>query len=257
MGGTKIEWADRVWNPVTGCTPVSAGCDHCYARRMATRLRGRAGYPADNPFRVTCHPDRLEEPRHWRKPSRVFVCSMGDLFHTAVSVEVLRRVWDIMAQCPRHTFMVLTKRPDRMRNLLSASGHLRREHPLANVWLGVSVEDQRTADERIPILKQIAVPVRFVSVEPMLGPVNLGRLDRQPPYILDWIICGGETGPGARPMHPDWARSLRDQCVEAGVPFFFKSWGKWGPAAIRAKTQTPDRELDGRTWDEFPEVKDE
>src|SRR4030042_788943 len=156
MGATKIEWAQKVWNPVTGCTPrpFSSGCDHCYARRIAQRLRGRHGYPADDPFRPTVHPDRMDEPLHWRKPSRVFVCSMGDLFHPAVSVEVLQRIWTTMEMCPSHTFLILTKRPERMRNLLSASGHLYREHPLPNVMLGVSAENQKAADERPPLRQE-------------------------------------------------------------------------------------------------------
>ena len=283
MGSSKIEWTEKTWNPVTGCTPVSPGCDHCYAARMATRLAGRAGYPADNPFAVTCHPDKLDQPLHWRKPCRVFVCSMGDLFHPDVPDSFIDQVFAIMAACPQHTFQVLTKRPERMVKYLHNYGHAHLwdriyaaartlpEHkvlkrnllniqyfpawPLPNVWLGVTCEDQQRADERIPLLLQCPAAVRFVSCEPLLGPVDLGIrcnvpgmdcVDCPAPECslrgnerqVDWVICGGETGPGARPMHPDWARSLRDQCKAAGVAFFFKQWGGWVPETQNTQALT-------------------
>jgi protein gp37 len=284
MGTTSIEWAEAVWKPVTGCTPVSAGCRHCYAQRMATRLAGRYGYPAEDPFRVTLH-GRMDEPLRWRTPRRVFVCSMGDLFHADVPDEFLLLVWQRMWECPQHTFLVLTKRPERMRQVL-AGDFL---NPLPNVWLGVSVENQVTAEARIPALLATRAAVRWVSCEPLLGAVDLF----QPPvgdpaqYLdgmiwgLDWVVCGGESGPGARPMHPDWARGLRDQCQAAGVAFLFKQWGEWlAPLAARglqAPTEASDapgngifrfpdgttmykvgkgfagRLLDGRGWDEYPE----
>jgi len=277
MAKTNIEWTEETWNPVTGCTPVSAGCEHCYARRMATRLAGRCGYPKDEPFAITLHPDRLTQPLRWRKPRTVFVCSMGDLFHERVPSEFIDQVFAVMAACPQHTFQVLTKRPERMRDLLvhedvlcdisrAASNMAQHElisedrydaidealrgdssiWPPPNVWLGVSVEDQQTADERIPLLLQCPAALRFVSCEPLLGPVRLQRQlgfeyrhrhkdgswfkpipGSYPVRLLDWLIVGGETGPGARPMHPQWARSIRDQCQAAGVPFFFKQWGEW------------------------------
>jgi protein gp37 len=267
MGATRIEWSDRVWNPVTGCTPVSAGCEHCYARRMANRLRGRFGYPADDPFRVTVHPERFDEPLRWRKPARVFVCSMGDMFHDDVPSKTIVEVFDVMAHAGHatyglrhlsitHTFMVLTKRPDRMMAELSSWWV-----PAPNVWLGVSVEDQRAADERIPLLLRTPAAVRFVSVEPMLGPVDLvascGGPTGGAPLTwvagapdgdgIRWVICGGETGPRARPIQTAWVRSLRDQCQSAGVPFFLKSMGP--------SLWTLGRTIDGRTWEEFPEVK--
>jgi len=312
---TKIEWAEETWNPVTGCTPVSAGCDNCYARRMAIRLRGRCGYSADDPFKVTLHPDRLEQPLRWWKPRRVFVCSMGDLFHGDVPEEFIDEIFAIMALCPQHTFIVLTKRPERIRGYMQPPppfyttrlgpvmehmeehGYLSRDDaiaiappgsilpedppwPLPNVWLGVTAENQEAADERIPILLEIPAAVRFVSVEPMLGPVALdafcapsdGYAQRIKVLIdgIDWVICGGESGPSARPMHPDWARSLRDQCQSAGVPFFFKQWGEWYPdrkgvydarCAIFGDTVThkigkkaAGRLLDGREWNEYPEA---
>ncbi len=264
---TKIEWAEETWNPVTGCTPVSAGCENCYARRMATRLRGRCGYPADEPFKVTLHEDRLGEPLRWKQPRKVFVCSMSDLFHPDVPDEFIARIWWVMGQCAGyldpsryrgHTFIILTKRPERMQKWLNGwndretrrqwiesfgevydwmSGPKYWPDVLPNVWLGVTAENQQRADERIPILLKIPAAVRFVSVEPMLGPVALdavcaatdGYMQKIKTLLdgIDWVICGGESGPGARPMHPDWARSLRDQCQAAGVPFFFKQWGGW------------------------------
>ena len=229
---TKIEWAEETWNPITGCTPVSEGCANCYARRMATRLRGRCGYPADDPFRIVYHHKKYGEPLRWKKPRIVFVCSMGDLFHKDVDVRYLAEVFGVMKKAKQHTFLLLTKRPE----------NVPRHESLwdKNVWLGVTAENQQRADERIPILLQIPAAVRFVSVEPMLGRVCLdihpGPEIGKPtgkgwrpasPGTIDWVICGGESGPGARPMHPDWARSLRDQCQTAGVPFFFKQWGKY------------------------------
>ena len=300
---TKIEWADEVWNPVTGCTPISEGCQNCYAWRMANRLRGRCGYPADDPFRVTLHPERLGEPLRWKEPRRVFVCSMGDLFHEDVPRWMRFEVMDIILQAKQHTFLILTKRPANMKEFFewyySKAG--RTIETIKNLWLGVTAENQQRADERIPILLQIPAAVRFVSVEPMLGPVDLSLSDGvdlsmsvgtglKPgkSYLinsLDWVICGGETGPNARSMHPDWVRSLRDQCVEAGVPFFFKQWGEWLPDdqvkeslivkmghpgapkwainklvcnlspglhAFKVGKKAAGRLLDGREWNEYP-----
>jgi protein gp37 len=259
VGKTKIEWTEYSWNPVTGCTPASEGCQNCYAKRMATRLKGRYGYPEDEPFKVTLHPEKLKEPLKWKKPRRVFVCSMGDLFHEQVPDEYIAKVWEVMSNASQHTFLVLTKRPQRMKDFLARLGwyiHDRDGYPmeavldeggkytLKNVWLGVTAENQQRADERIPILLQIPAAVRFVSIEPMLGPVVI------PEEWPDWVICGGETGPGARPIHPAWVRSLRDQCQAAGTPFFFKSWGEWAEHNVGKKKA--GRLLDGRTWDEMP-----
>lgn len=255
---TKIEWATETWNPVTGCTKISEGCQNCYAERMSKRLAGRCGYPKDNPFQVTFHPDKLDEPLRWRKPSRIFVCSMGDLFHEDVPEAWIFDIYTTMERCSQHTFLLLTKKIDRAARILHK--FTGRTWPLPNVWLGVTAENQARANERIPILLQIPATKRFVSVEPMLGPVDLTKLTLGPNghgldfclnsltgwstvypkgtdrrkimrndefTCLDWVICGGETGPGARPMHPDWVRSLRDQCQAAGTSFFFKSWGDW------------------------------
>jgi len=312
MAKTKIEWAERTWNPITGCTKISAGCKNCYAERMSKRLAGRYGYDKDNPFKVTFHPNRLEEPLRWRKPQMVFVCSMGDLFHEDVPEDWINRVFAVMALCPQHTFLVLTKRPERMKMFIedyyayeSPSGDEQGVHTQANVWLGVTAENQEMADKRIPILLQTPAAKRFVSVEPMLGVVDLTQTHTDSnaitlnaltgiPYDwdyeqwipeddigskLDWVICGGETGHGARPMHPDWARGLKDQCVNAGVPFFFKSWGDYcyvdqmprdTYAKLDAKAnlaghgdyekpwkvgkKRAGRLLDGREWNERPEV---
>lgn len=313
MPKTKIEWTEYSWNPVTGCTPISEGCQNCYAKRMANRLRGRCGYPADEPFKVTLHPERLEEPLKWRNPRRVFVCSMGDLFHEDVPFEYITQVFDVMCSCSfdamcsmelGHTFMVLTKRPERIEKWLCWMRESWSEDSPTNVtleveghfgkgiWFGVTAENQQRADERIPILLQVPATVRFVSVEPMLGPVDLagyfndcrcGKCDycnevaAHPTSRVDWVICGGETGPGARPIHPEWVRNLRDQCQAAGVPYFFKSWGDWAPvndlrcnedgikdkqwinfdpdtAVCKIGKKTAGRLLDGWTWDEMPEI---
>lgn len=290
---TKIEWAEETWNPVTGCSPISEGCRNCYAERMSKRLAGRCGYPEDEPFRVTLHSDRLDEPLKWKKPRKVFVCSMGDLFHEDVPDEWIDQlVWEIGHTFQKHTFLVLTKRPERMRAWFVKA--YKENLPYPNIWLGVTAENQQRADERIPILLQIPASLRFVSIEPMLGPVDLTRIiyDRQTvidsleglhgwplPHAegpkLDWVICGGETGPGARPMHPDWVRSLRDQCQAARTPFFFKSWGDWvSPSQMPGETyrriedfgdgigitdnprkvgkKAAGRLLDGQEWNQYP-----
>lgn len=242
MGDTKIEWCDRVWNVVSGCTKVSAGCTRCYAERMSKRLAGRAGYPEDG-FKVTLHPERLEEPLKWKKPSRIFVCSMGDLFHKDVTSAFIHDVLIRIEKAPHHTFMVLTKRIERANEFIR-NFEVRTGYSFAQlysyVWLGVSVEDQKTADERIPLLLQTPAAKRFVSYEPAIGPVDFrhikipggvtdsfgGWYGEGGPQI-DWLIMGGESGPGARPLHPDWARSARSQCKAAGIPYFFKQWGEW------------------------------
>jgi protein gp37 len=386
MADTKIEWADRVWNPIAGCSVLSPGCTNCYAMRQAARVErmGTAPHYAGltRPSKagpvwtgnIAVAPDEtLTAPLRWRKPKRIFVNSMSDLFHEAVPDAVVDRVFAVMALCPQHTFLVLTKRAKRMRAFLGgdrwATGHTTERigwagfqmvdqglapagagivsallhgptppvpgvafprpeiWPLANVWLGVSVEDQRRADERIPHLLATPAAVRWISAEPLLGPVDLrpwlsdedgcqscddggdygtphclkpGRPvgercptaqavfvnDEGPPdqdgapewcvplrVTLDWVVVGGESGPKARPMHPDWARSLRDQCAAAGVPFFFKQWGAWAPienfpaetvedfdvrgltqdGVVRVGKAEAGRELDGRTHDGYPE----
>lgn len=280
--GSTIEWTDASWNPVTGCSKVSDGCVNCYAEAFAERWRGKAGHHFEKGFDVVLRPDRLDLPLKWQKPQRIFVNSMSDLFHDEVPDSFIQAVFTTMAQATRHTFQILTKRPQRMQALLSswkADGLTLRSGcgaQLPNVWLGVSVEDQAAADERIPLLLQTPAVVRFLSCEPLLGPVEIigqahqeaiwgsvpeGSLFRQ---HLHWVICGGESGPKARPMHPAWARSLRDQCQNAGVPFFFKQWGDhfkrkdsldvqeaYG-AGIDLRQKKGGLILDGCAWDEFP-----
>jgi len=231
---TKIEWAEETWNPVTGCDPVSPACRNCYAKTMASRLRGRCGYPRHEPFTVSMHPDKMDIPRRWRTPRMVFAVSMGDLFHADVPEHYLARIVGVMEDTPRHTYMVLTKRSERMADFFS-----RRTVP-KNCWLGVTVEDQLRADERLPTLRGINAPVRFVSMEPLLGSVDLGLVqgDR-----IGWVIAGAETSPWrgrARYMNPAWAASVRDQCQRAAIPFLFK------------KASNGTRELEGRTWDQYP-----
>ena len=247
-GKTKINWADRVWNPVTGCTKVSEGCRNCYAETMAKR------FWKDRKFSdVQYNPEKLFQPLSWKKPSRVFVNSMSDLFHKDVPFTVILNIWRVMMDSKKHTFMILTKRPERMIEFIKWL-NITDDEKQSNIWLGVSVEDQKTADERIPLLLSTPAAVRFVSCEPLLGPVDFWKFATReetfgsmydhrgsygiypglPPEPIkyhegiDWVIVGGESGPGARPMHPDWARSIRNQCVDAGVPFFFKQWGEWG-----------------------------
>jgi len=346
---TKIEWTDETWNPVTGCTRISPGCLHCYIERQTPMRVQRKRFDGDQigaVLPVQLHPERLGKPLTWRKPLRIFVCSMADLFHDDVPDEFIARVWATMALAPRHTFQVLTKRAGRMRSLLSdpwwsetllpeivhqlADGRgYEMRYPLPNVWVGVSTETQKWADIRIPQLLDTPAAVRWISAEPLLGPVDLanwipGRCACQPlgpggllPPIegvhwhgcpalryrgLDWVVVGGETGPGSRPMHPQWARTIRDQCAAAGVPYFFKQWGDLAPADVdrysellmfsgrdqgcvveldgrvsvawsmsgadlrddgpsptgaimrRVGKKRAGRELDGRTWDEFPGV---
>ena len=337
--GTAIEWTEATWNPTTGCDRVSPGCDNCYALTLAKRLKamGSAHYQTDGDprtsgpgFGLATHDDALDLPLRWRKPRRVFVNSMSDLFHKDVSNEFIARVFAVMALTPQHTYQVLTKRHARMRSLLRSAdfGDLL-EHavtaiagngpdadawhwswPLLNVWLGVSVEDQHWADIRIPALLDTPAAVRWISAEPLLGPVDLnpylwltgpstagpfydhagrrrggGGVGGQtftsvPARDLQWVVTGGESGPGSRPMRPEWALSLRDQCSAAGVAFFHKQWGEWGhldhlPEAtfmdldvahgaslwaafpdgmVRVGKKRAGRLLDGRTHDEYPDA---
>lgn len=279
--GTKIEWTDATWNPVTGCAVVSPGCTNCYAMRLAgTRLRhiaSRAGLTRESKAgpvwtgETRLNEAELRKPLRWRRPRRIFVCAHGDLFAESVPDDWIDRVFAVMALAPQHTFQVLTKRARRMRDYLGARagdwqtvwpdanppGSLQISRyeqrlimggapwenlqppsfPLANVWLGVSAEDQTRADERIPDLLATPAAVRWVSAEPLLGPIDFARVMVDGDPRLDWIVVGGESGAGARPMHPAWARSIRDQCAEAGVPFFMK---QMSGATKRAMPTIPD-----------------
>jgi len=304
---TKIEWTDEVWNPTTGCDRISPGCDNCYALGMAKRLKamGQAKYQTDGDprtsgpgFGIATHDEALTEPLRWKKPRRVFVNSMSDLFHARVPREFLARVFAVMAATPQHTYQILTKRPERAARILGGGckcGHPNGEHfraamewaatshsptyvpglehgiyhragwPLPNVWIGASVENQKYADLRIPALLETPAAVRFLSCEPLLGPVWINdyvwqacpccegeghdeacfrcadrRCENGHIRKLDWVIVGGESGHRARAMHPEWATSLRDQCKQNHVPFFFKQWGEWGPAPFIVRVCDPD-----------------
>lgn len=241
---SKIEWTEATWNPVTGCTEVSEGCDHCYARTIAERFRGVKGHAYEQGFDLRLWPQRLDQPLRWRRPRLVFVNSMSDLFHEGVRDEFIASVFDVMAEARHHTFQVLTKRPGRMASLLRRWARTGALEPLANVWLGTSVENQKWADVRIPKLLETPAAVRFLSCEPLLAPINLTNWLRQGPG-LDWVIAGSESGLEARPMDPAWVSDLRDQCTAAGVAFFFKQWGG-------RTSKAGGRELEGRTWDELP-----
>jgi protein gp37 len=334
--GTKIEWTDATWNPITGCSVVSPGCTNCYAMKLAGgRLKhtvSRVGLTIDTKAgavwngEVRLNQHWLTQPIAWGRPRRVFVCAHGDLFHESVPDAWIDRIFAVMAMAPRHTFQVLTKRAARMAEyVVAAAGRVAdnverfdrynpgkvipgqyayarsMQWPLPHVWLGVSVEDQKRADERIPLLLRTPAAVRWLSCEPLLGAVRLdngdtswlscdGRADdghcctthdetgARHFHGIDWVVAGGEFGHGARPMHPGWARSLRDQCVAAGVPFFFKQWGAWAPGYVEHGNELPyellatarqhewpqghasyavgkkaaGRQLDGRAWDEYP-----
>jgi len=321
---SKIEWTEKTWNPVVGCSHASPGCDHCYAERMARRqvhmgTAHYAGTVGDSGWtgQTAIAPDSIFfKPLHWKKPRRIFVCSMGDLFHESVDFDTIDRVFAVMALCPQHTFQCLTKRAERMKEYvcwrsvepdmanrydrgqkIDGSGYIENHicgftgcrWPLPNVWLGVTAENQGMADKRIPILLDTPAAVRFVSCEPMLGAIDLDRSiggtlwiggqrgcagthrHRDCPHPhhhhdnrckpgLDWVIAGGESGPGARPMRPDWIRDLRDQCKAAGVPFLFKQWGDSiasgaVAAEYRVKEKKGGRMLDGVLHDAYPEVK--
>jgi protein gp37 len=335
---TSIEWtatrnADgtvtpgATWNPVRGCTRVSAGCENCYAERVAARFSGE-GQPYEGLARMTSKgplwtgkiklvEEHLNDPIKWKRPRRIFVNSMSDLFHEGVPDSFIDRIFAVMALAPQHTFQVLTKRPERMSRYVwnaqarvaSLAGYATNEGdwykwPLKNVWLGVSCEDQKTADERIPLLLQTPAAVRWVSAEPLLGPIDFwdwlhpfkngdatygwerqcsqiapdnlrhcGYSPEEHPF-LNWVVVGGESGPGARPMHPSWVRVIRDQCAEGNTPFFFKQFGEWWPGignvtyspsaplhewldgywARRIGKKRAGRLLDGKEYSEFPEV---
>lgn len=235
--GSAIEWTDATWNPVTGCTKITAGCDNCYAARFSERWRGVPGHPFENGFDLTLRPERMRQPLAWKRSRMIFVNSMSDLFHKEVPRTFIDQVFDAMEKADWHVFQVLTKRSSLMRDYLNS--RYRTASPPAHIWLGVSVENGRSAI-RIAHLRQAAAAVRFLSVEPLIGAV--GPVDLTG---IHWVIAGGESGPGARPMKIEWAREIRDHCAEQNVAFFFKQWG-----GIRPKTG--GRDLDGREWNELP-----
>jgi protein gp37 len=232
---SSIEWTDATWNPVTGCTQISPGCDHCYALTFAERFRGVPGHPYEQGFDLRLWPERLQLPLRWRAPRRIFVNSMSDLFHESIPDDYVRQVFDVMVQADWHVFQVLTKRAPRIARL----GQTLPWRP--HIWAGVSVESNQYVF-RADHLRKVPAPVRFISAEPLLGP-----LDRLSLEGIHWLISGGESGPRHRPCDPDWVRDLRDRCVAQGVAFFHKQWGGRTPKA-------GGRLLDGRTWDELPSV---
>ena len=289
---SKIEWTDATWNPITGCTLVDEGCRNCYAAHLITSWPAIGNHPsrkglarknADGVAKFTgevrFNAQWLDQPLRWKKPRKIFVCAHGDLFHESVPDAWIDQVFAVMALAPQHTFQVLTKRPDRARRYLGApiGGTTRSnwitsaigrqtgqssikpfEWPLRSVWLGTSISDQPSADLRIPDLLATPASIRFISAEPLLGPVDLRAVRHghmTAISCLDWVICGGESGPNARPMHPDWARSVRDQCAAAGVPFHFKQWGEWTPgenvpATVKGRKPTASYGpfTDGADW---------
>lgn len=230
---SSIEWTEATWNPVTGCTKISPGCKHCYAERMAKRLKAMGQPKYANEFKLTTHPAYLDQPLGWKKPRMVFVNSMSDLFHEEVPLSFIHDVFDVMRRASQHTFQVLTKRSHR---LLGLNPEI--DWP-DNVWMGVSVENQDYTF-RIEHLRKTSAHVKFLSLEPLLGPLPHLNLDG-----IDWVIVGGESGPGARPMDEQWVVDIRDQCQASEVPFFFKQWGGF-------RRKEAGRELKGRTWDQMP-----
>ncbi|MCJ2075395.1 phage Gp37/Gp68 family protein [Methylobacterium sp. E-016] len=234
---TSIEWTDATWNPVTGCTKISAGCDNCYAERFSERFRGVPGHPFETGFDLTLRPARLGQPLAWRQPRVIFVNSMSDLFHKDVPDTFIGQVFDTMERADWHTFQILTKRSSLMRDFLRRRYGEGRGP--AHIWCGVSVEDGARMS-RVRQLQDAPAGIRFLSIEPLIG--SIGRIDLTG---IDWVIVGGESGPRARPMDSEWVREVRDQCIDAGVAFFFKQWGGYRPKA-------GGRSLDGRTWSEFP-----
>jgi protein gp37 len=237
---TSIEWTDTTWNPVTGCTKISAGCDHCYAERFSERFRGVKDHPFQDGFDLTLRPERIRQPLEWKRSRMVFVNSMSDLFHKLVPYEFVDRVFETMEAADWHTFQILTKRSSRMRDYVRA--RYKNGAAPAHIWLGVSIEDG-TKLSRARHLQQTPAHVRFLSIEPLIGAPGTVPLDQ-----IAWVIVGGESGPRARPIELAWVRGIRDQCVRAKVPFFFKQWG-----GIRPKAG--GRSLDGREWNDFPKPR--
>ncbi len=236
--GSSIEWTEATWNPVTGCTKVSAGCKHCYAERMAKRLQAMGVDRYAKGFALTLQPDVIDLPRQWKKGRTIFVNSMSDLFHEKVPADFVRKVFRVMNECPQHTFQILTKRPE------IASRYAPELDWTQNIWMGTSVENMLVV-HRIAALKSIPAAVRFLSLEPLIGPLPALDLDG-----IHWVIAGGESGPGARPMQQSWVEQIRDRCVARGVAFFFKQWGG-------VNKKRTGRTLDGRIWDEMPTIATE
>ncbi len=289
MGDTKIEWVEKVWNPVTGCQKISPGCKNCYAAVYAHRFwnwkkfindsyNGRKNQVNVRPFtEVQCHPDRLDHPAKWKRPRTIFVCSMGDLFHEDVPFHFIDDVFDVMAKNDQHIYLILTKRVDQLANYLSYDQKWNKEL-WPHVWFGASIENQHAWDDRALVLKNLPFLNRFVSIEPLIDPVDMAfGHDTDIGSWLHWVIAGGETGYGSRPMHPSWIKSLKTQCMDEVIPFFFKGWGNWipdsgyedksgetrvvwndqyphvgGQLMVRVSKKKAGFLIDGKEWSQFP-----
>jgi len=242
MRTTKIEWTDKTWNPITGCTKVSAGCAHCYAEVMAHRLQAMGQEKYRNAFKLTLHEETLDEPLAWKSPHTIFVCSMSDLFHEKVPVVFLDKVMETIKKTPWHNYQLLTKRAERMASYFST-------HDVPkNAWLGVTV-DVASSKKRMDYLRKLDAPVRFLSCEPLLE--DLGTLNLE---NIDWVIVGGESGPRARPMKPEWVRSIKEQAEAHGSDFFFKQWGTWGSDGIKRSKHSNGKLIDGRIYQAMPDM---
>lgn len=240
MRTTKIEWTDKTWNPITGCTKFSAGCQNCYAEVMARRLQAMGQEKYKKGFTLTLHEDSLQEPVLWKKPHTIFVCSMSDLFHKDVSFDFIDKVMNVIKQTPHHRYQILTKRAERMKEYFS-----NRENP-KNVWLGVTVEN-KVSKSRIDVLRTLNAPIRFLSCEPLLedlGVIDLGN--------IDWVIVGGESGRCARPMLEEWVLSIKKQCEKQETAFFFKQWGTWGSDGVKRSKHLNGKKINGRIYQEMP-----
>ena len=240
---SSIEWTEATWNPTTGCTKVSHGCTNCYAERMSFRLKAMGQPRYKDGFKLTLQDDVVDLPLKWKKPRVIFVNSMSDLFHKDVPDEFIKRCFDVMRDASQHKFQVLTKRPERVVDIAGDLGWAK------NIWMGTSVENKQTI-ERVRLLQKVPAKVRFLSVEPLLGPVK-----RLPLKGIHWVIVGGESGPKSRPMDIEWVRDVRNQCANAKVPFFFKQWGAFGADGVRRSKKANGRELDGKEWSEMPNGK--
>jgi protein gp37 len=238
---SHIEWTEATWNPVTGCTQISPGCAHCYAKTFAERFRGVPGHPYEKGFDLTLRPERIEQPLTWKKPRLIFVNSMSDLFHQDIPDEFIHLAFKTMKRADWHTFQLLTKRPERLAEMADCLPFPE------NLWVGVSVENQRWTP-RIDHLRQVPAKVRFLSCEPLLGPLKLDLTG------IHWVIVGGESGRGARKMNPSWVRQIHDQCTASGTAFFFKQWGAYDEAGIKGSKASSGRLLDQRTWDDMPAI---
>jgi protein gp37 len=236
---SAIEWTDTTWNPVTGCTKISPGCDNCYAARFSERFRGVPGHPFETGFDLTLRPARLQQPLEWKRPRMIFVNSMSDLFHKQIPKSYISQVFDTMEKADWHIYQVLTKRSSLLQRFVN-DRYKNRKAP-AHIWLGTSVENEQAAS-RITHLQNSNAGVRFLSIEPLISPV--GKLDLRG---IHWVIVGGESGPHARPMEPEWVIDIRNQCVRSKVAFFFKQWGGWSP-------KTGGRLLEGKEWSQFPKT---